>query len=120
MIKYIEEQLRKGYEFYLNVDNLSYFQAIFKRNGNIVNINRNLLESLYEYENLYNSLLDNSKYIKIVFDNEAYILKRYAIIKKGIYGGLSKYGVEKEMRSLSLNTLFDRYNTTEKTNEKVL
>jgi len=120
MIEYIEEQLRRGYEFYLNVDNLTRFQGLFKKNGNIVNIHSELLTSLFEYDNLYNSLLDNSKYLKIVFNNDEYILERYAIIKNGIYGSLSKYGVDKRIKANNVDSLFNEYGNGEKQIEKVL
>ena len=114
MIEYIEEQLRRGYEFYLNVDNLTRFQGFLKKGENIIPIHSELLKYLLDYEGVYNSLLDNSNFLKLAFDFDKFILERYTIISKGIYGALSKYGKDLYLESNSVNNLLTEYEMKEK------
>ena len=120
MIDYLEEQLRKGYEFYLNVDNLTRLQGILKKNNQMIPIHCELLRPLSEYENLYKSLLANSKYLKLYYRDDKYVLEKHAIINNGIYGALSKYGIELILDSNTLNNLLTEYGIEEKECEKVL
>ena len=119
MIEFLEEKLRRGYEFYLNVDNLTRLQGMLKKDNQMIPIHCELLRPLSEYDNLYKSLLANSKYLKLYFNDDKYMLEKHAIISNGIYGALSKYGVELILEADSLDNLFTEYGIEEKEYENV-
>ncbi len=110
--------LKQGYDFYLNTNSNGELQGILKNGNKVVSVPTELLNYFFFFSaDKFIATLRKSKYLKVSYINNRFVLRRYSISSEGIYGARSKYRVEKELKDQELSELFAKYESLEDEDE---